>query len=613
MQIAPKNPYRIFIGCSLLALCSWLAALFYATKGDPFLISLFSINDIDDQLYLTHAINMGGYGAPVRYYAEHQQSGVLLELLLAYPNSIVDFVVGGLARLMKLSPPILGLMLDIITIPLVFFSCCILWYRLTERISIAIYATVIQVFLAAPLNIYQIDIFKIFAFDGAISSGAIGLNHIPVLRSVYTQLSLPFFLASISLLLGFRKKWRDLVILGILCGSQIYIYYFAFAASIIICTILLFFEIFEGAEREESICCRAYRTLKRIFVFLVTALVVSSFGFYIIFSGSGPQTLLSDPLLHRYWFFSGEAVVILISSILIWRLVKEIRVRRVTSLLVAVSGGYLLIMNFQPVLGIAFTPFTISKMFLFPLTAAAIGVLWGFGVQKALWNSRQTFPILCSIIIILALVRINNPLLSFAPGCLLSQDQDLREFISFINSNTSPEEVFVPASNFVGHYSYGGGEKNGEFDFGAIISAFGDRPILMNYLTIPPYIPLEESVDRARFHHLLIEGEEGAYFFERKTPSFPGSLFTGTVTAIQYLTNKILTNYYDKYSGHPANICQLSKKYHVDYLVLDSKTRDEATVKILQGAVGDIPLFTSSLGKIKVWKLDKFIKGLDCT
>ena len=612
LKLWVQNPYLIFIGVSAVLVSIWLGSLWYHTGGDPFLLSLFGINDIDDQYYLTHAYNVGGFGTPVRYYAEHQLPMSRSEILLSYPNAIVDCVVGGLARWADLKPPSLGLLMDVITIPLVFFFSCVLWYRLIEKVSTAIFASLIQIFLAGPFNIYQVDLFKISAFNGIISSGAIDLNHCPVLRSVYTQVSLPLFLVSIILMLS-ATKTRDFIILGIVCGVQIYLYYFAFGASLIICAIYIFLNSFmRGGEVTESLSLRVKQALKQECVFFAALLIVASFGFYILFTGSGPQTVLSDPLLYSYWFISGEAFTLLISAILIFRLVSDSKVRRILSFLVAVTVSYLTIMNLQPILGITLTPFTISKIFIFPLTTAAISVLWIIGVQKVFREHELVVPVLFLILSMVVFERISNPRHSFAPGSLLSQENQLRELMNFVQANTSPEDVFITGGKFVSHYSFRGTVINGEFDFGGIINTLGDRPILINYLTIPPYIPLNESVDRARFQHLLLTGEEGTYFLSEDNLKFPGNLLTGTTTAVKYLIRKILSDYYLGADGHPPSLCELSKIYRADYFVLDLAYLDEREVKFLQNSIKDAPVFTSSRGKLKVWEIENLPRRLGC-
>lgn len=369
-----KTASLIFRGLLFAVLLNWPNITAYRLS-DPF----SSINDLDEIVYLRAAIDQGNFLPHEAIYFEHAKKLSLSELLTNWrpDQTFSHFLVGWLANSAGLGILELNLVLD-----LIFAAAC---YLLFARFFAAIididghFAEVLAAillswpWLSAIENFYKMHSFfpRFTAQLPRISSSAL-----PVQEGLEAQLSV-FWMAICLLTWTYvRKSYKKRTwMLGVVCGLSIYIYALEWLVLTIMLPLFCVFDLFFIKSSKGS-----YQVVKSVITFLFFDLLAALAGLSIIQAIKAEKYIFIDsPKIYRNAFYLPvEWILILIGVIGVLWFVRErlsVPARVLLSLIAATILTEVIVLNVQPITGVATVGVFIVGTFTRPLLTALLVAL----------------------------------------------------------------------------------------------------------------------------------------------------------------------------------------------------------------------------------------------
>jgi len=305
------------------------------------------------------------------------------------PHELLDIALGGIIRLFQIPNLLLPFILDIICSVLAFCGLYALFMtmgrsRSPQAIVAASAAAVFVTLLPWSLSSVLLSLDRYLAFsDLILTSSHGGFPSTPVERGLYTQISWVVWTWALCLLAKVLVRrtvsWLDALLIALLLGSTIYIYFFCWAALwfVFVCAVVLDLGL---APREWS--CQ---TRMRLLAAAVLGVCIATPGLVILFPAGGlfspgpDRHLLQDTSgvsFRSVWFFAPTVFILTIGVGMWLRRDAERRVdapHRVPLVLAwACLLGELVLMNAQPLLNRWLTPYHFPLFFFHPALTALL-------------------------------------------------------------------------------------------------------------------------------------------------------------------------------------------------------------------------------------------------
>lgn len=516
------------------------------------LIGLFVFPDgysgsipVDERVYLKLAIERGIFKADTR---DHNEVGIISHDVdhVPAPNFITDIIVGSLANFFGASPQALGTILDLL--------CCLAAYLLVTQILRNLSGDSkwcefgALFFVVAPflfvLNSTE-SLRNLIGFPPAEYE----VGGLPMLRGIYTQLSIVIFLCAWYAFSEFAVRRSTsiitLVVAGILCGLTAYVYTFVWIAGASLIGIWII---------ATHLTCRRFTPKSigaELAAFSIPFCLVSLPAISIARAAS--QELVS---IERNWYWSWTiAIEFSVLAILQWRYRANRKLAGLFAVLVSCPALELLLLNLQPVLGVAIQPFHFSRFVLHPVFSCVATVVVGMAFEA-------TFPSLAWFrlrILFGTALAIATVALHALPVRALFQQDDTAELLTYLKT-TSPDSVLAVMTD-VAPFRPELGEGFSNRSFPNLIYSLSGRSLLHQSW----YTPRERGTDGVQRELLLGWLFSGRVQMVLPCPTSiaqPGDLIFGTWTA--YLLNR---KRFCEALERERSVCQLLKTYRVDYVL----------------------------------------------
>jgi|GEM_PF-2798285 len=497
------------------------------------------------------------------------------------PHVLVDVILGKALRLLELRPVELGILLDLACFFASFLVLFLTFRRLAKDNSSAFTSALVT--LTLPW---------IFALSGAIDlrlwlpENILVHSHnffpsLPVLRSIYTQVSYPLFFLVLGItsarLMSGSIKWRSMILLGGLSGALIYVYLFAWVSIVcIVFTMLVINQILNPKNRGLK------RFAADVSSYFASMLAVAAFGISLLFGGNrnftpGPDDidlqLQLARIFSKYIYLSPiiciALLVVLYLGVQAKRAIEmhaqngidsngQDRSRFVLLIMVgACLASELILMNIQPLLGRWITSYHFPLFYLHPVLAGS-GVLLILHFFRDRWMRNV---VMLGLISLSSVGTFTNVVAVFAN----SRPDSVSSLMSYIDSELPPQSSIaaVPFAKASG--------TSGEV---AVLQTF---PYWITVFTRAEAFPQLVSVGPEREH--LIRAELLASW-----------LFTGNLDLIGPCPSSFDTISEQSIAAglgffqvlrkfdcallpiilSKTTVCDLLREFRVDYLVLES-------------------------------------------
>ncbi|MFN2425397.1 MAG: hypothetical protein ABR587_02995, partial [Candidatus Binatia bacterium] len=221
--------------CALaFATLAVLPGLVSMWRSPGFPVQVFTV---DDGLYLQRAIGAWQGLDPYAWtYFENAVKRPLAEVALQRPNAVVDIAAGGVAHVFGLSPAGLAVFLDWTCGALSFALFLAIFRRWTDT-WVACGAAILAVSFPGALIPEPILLLPNAALPMLVNQPFID-HASPAFRAVYTQVSYPFFLLAVWMMvrhfLGESRSRMGLLAAGTLSGLVGYGYFFPWLVLLLI-------------------------------------------------------------------------------------------------------------------------------------------------------------------------------------------------------------------------------------------------------------------------------------------------------------------------------------------------------------------------------------------
>jgi len=348
--------------------------LSYAEYG-PFTQALY--DDWDEPLYLSHFLRLGSEFVNVERSLNEWLQAISIAHQAVVPHVLVDLFLGKLFSLLQFEAVEVALTLDILCTYFSFLAAYFLFSSVFSP-SIAFAASavlllvpwLINIELLLPLNIS----FPISRFRNEIFGN---FPSVPMHRAVYTQLSYPVVLLSLSLfckaLLPDSNRGRSksrAFYGGLLAGLTLYLYFFSSIATVLLaaCVILVL-----GIVEPRFFYSR---WVPLGFHFVAAAILVSLPGVLFVLA-SGQSEALRLPDIYR-WIVNCSPVRLTIAGLSIYAIKHWARDPHMRVYFCLLPAAYLAIFFaglLQPIKGALLTIYHFPVFYYFPIAGAACVLL----------------------------------------------------------------------------------------------------------------------------------------------------------------------------------------------------------------------------------------------
>lgn len=384
-------------------------AAFFASEG----FSPRAFSDWDEPLYLTVLKAVGE--APLALLKGGLPAGVELPLGFPYPHALTDIVLGALTSPLSLSPIELGLVFDILCIPLAFFALRSTFRHLTTKPFVPELAAILCLMLPwfMPLSRYLALLFPSLNTGAFILAPSTLYPCQPILRGAYTQFSYAIFPWVLTLLL--RGRTRDVVGAGILAGCLLYIYLFSWMTFLVVGGLLALLLVRLNGTGE--------RVFFRPALFLGSALLLSTPGVIFLLATHSPTQYQLDQ--GPTWYLPPEILMLLMLFVR--------QQTKLGTLGTALCLAELLLMNVQNVTGHLLEPHHFITFYLHPLLGGIVAVAI---LSRVRWSSTILLPAMLLPLVILSVLRSTQSL-------ALEHQSDLSALLRVITAATPPTASVV--------------------------------------------------------------------------------------------------------------------------------------------------------------------------
>lgn len=550
-----------------------LPALNLYISGDRHDLDLLS--DDDEPIYLTRPFLVAENRSLYGFYHEYANAKQSLADNSPQYNYWVDRFVGQLGLALALSPLELGLLLDLLL--------CLITFPITASLARLLGASSIRAYIAAAIFLGLPHLFSPYGLGlnitlnipHIIDPGNLAPSSLPIQRGVYTQISLPFFISSITVLFSaLRKNSMSLLILSALLSAICaHIYFFAWGSILCIATLIFLF----------TLLFRPFRYFKKTLQFFGTYLVVHTGLAYpalSLMSRSSSKLELDRLDLSSFTYVSTFVLLVLaLMAILQIRsgFLSHLRSSSVYLLILVCLISELILMNSQSILNQFIAPNSFAKHYLQPLFTLCLTII--FISPRLAWPIRKLFPtqlvLLCRIVggMLSFVFLIHFLLLTFKTHSSIESKfsrynynkLELAELLKYIEHETPKDSVFaisVLSNDY--HNSFATSPLPN------IIYFFTGRKILFQEWSINTKLPAAEQIAREVLLQKLLTGQpiEELLKADYYTPiSLPGDLFSGTWTFLRLnkraLWSKLKTPSFDR------EFCDSLKTLKIDYVILE--------------------------------------------
>ena len=211
--------------------------LFFDSSG----LSPHLFSDWDEPLYLPFALSLGKFSLHQIITGNLDLSAIHLPLAFPVPHNLTDWLVGKAANILQFSPVQLGLFLDLLTSAISYFAFTVFFRALSSNYFAA--ECVAGIFLIFPWLLPFTQHLPPFNISNFIIVPEAGYVTLPILRSIYVQLSYPIW--ALALYLGLVSD-KSKFLAGVISGLLAYIYFFSWAATISIISLILVLRFFKN-------------------------------------------------------------------------------------------------------------------------------------------------------------------------------------------------------------------------------------------------------------------------------------------------------------------------------------------------------------------------------
>ncbi|HMO16636.1 MAG TPA: hypothetical protein PJ989_00955 [Oligoflexia bacterium] len=561
---------------------------------------LFS--DSDETVYLRQAYFIADSLPMNSVYKEHANYTDIKELILSHrpDQTLTHLVAGRFAKSLNLSILELNIVLDIFfsivgyLLFVYFLNCLIPGFSFIRAEIVTI------LFLSSPWVFSFENYFSLHSALPDKSATLPFMSHscLPILEGLESQISVIWIIVCLYAWHKSRSgSLRSLILTGILHGLFIYIYVLGWIGAgvligvLIILESLLSFEVRTGYLKD---------TLRRIFVFSVTSLIVSMPGIYIIIHSSIKEPLYKvyENIYSQVWYSPVEWLLFLIIAIFTFLFIRRVNRRKdlysLNLILIATLISELIVLNLQPLAGFTLCGVYILMMYYRPIATATLFSILILGFRNS-FIIRYVFVVFYFLLLGATLYNLNK---NHTNNNEFTNDST--ELVGFLKSTEIKNKVLV----FLSHKNPFN-EKASEFDQLWELNAVA--AITENYLLYEAIFTPSATVSDSE----IIERE-----------MLLGLIYTGTKSLIRKCIDKIETE--PKYlfflqwiSVQAARVelcqktaslqsevssCDLIRKYEFDYIILETRLQKELPEPTL---LYSSLVWTSKNREYEIYKVDK--------
>lgn len=571
-----------------------LFTLFLNTTGIYYHLSQsantsLSITHIDEITYLPQAIKSANGLSINSFYIEHSETIDQKKVITEHHSSITDVIFGNIAKLFNLSATTLGLVVDMLCSFFAYLIYISLFKKIFNRRLFYETCTWASLILPSLMSLDKLKLFPTQLSNTIYNVPIYRTLDLPILRGLYTQVSLLCFGIILNLLVSFVLQKNDrkkLILAGTLAGLSIHVYFFSWAASIAIGSLNL---VLVNIKNLSSL----RRSALDLISFLGPSLLSSTLGLWMIFFNESSLRKVCDLRVRNYWFLSPELLILLAALCLATILVKKENIKLATSLSFSTVACLLVFffMNAQPALGCIISPFRFHLYTSLTLT--------GFFLCSAIIFTNRInqsiAKIFCTILLatlVLSQAQITLKKIS------RENDKDFKEAITELNSYEKDAVISVYPLRKINDAI----ARNYPIQATAnIINMLTGRYLLSQAWTFPSSsVSTLEMAQRE-----LLQNWIHSQKLDLVTPcSKIASKLTGDMLSLTWdfhiITREKLC---EEIKSSKIRICNLLKSYKVDYVYIDNK--DQLSSKKYLREVW-------SKGEIKIFrfKKDEAIKDL---
>jgi hypothetical protein len=323
--------------------------LFYWSHG----LSPLVFSDQDEPYYLQLALDRG------RQYlgkAPLMEATMFSEL----SHNMADSVVGTLAEISNLSAAGLGLLLDLICVPLSYLAAIFLFSSLSRSQSAVRVAALLS--LLSPNLLSLIPGREIGTLGTVLFQVEGPAGSLKILRAIATQLSIPLFFVAAGLLSRVIQSERvrpsHCVLVGLCGGALLYVYFFAWGAfGLLLCSWASFLFLQKPSRRSQ---------LVHVASLIAIGLAAASLPGLVpqLTSPSAEDLRLTAEMRSWVTISPGSLILLFAAAVAIRR--SRLELLKATLFLACVFSSvvpYLL----QPLIGVTLTPYHYSLLFMNPI------------------------------------------------------------------------------------------------------------------------------------------------------------------------------------------------------------------------------------------------------
>jgi|GEM_PF-2510299 len=589
------------------------AILFALILCGPYLIefrssgphSVSSFNDLDEVLYLRVAMEQGRYLPQEAIYYEHAQNQLgIIELLTHWrpDQTLTHFLVGRLSQVFNLGILELNLVLDLFVISLCYLLFSQMFLLLIPERHYASEACAIFV-LAFPWTISLENFFTLHSLVGAWGAVLPGLGHttLPVMEGLEAQLSTIWLAICVTIWLKSRRRggYRYLI-LGAASGVAIYVYTLEWMAVSVLFPILVACDwIFCARPLNDRSESRWPSLLGSIGFFGAANIVVALPGILIISRLKQHGYIFIDDLsIYSTVFYAPTEWIVLalvfIAVLYSQRNRERSELRLVLALILSLILSELVLLNIQPLTGVATVGIFIVGTFTRPLLTGAVLALVFCGLAR-FKLLRIVSKVLVWGLLLLALTASQS---RFA--ATRSEDNELSALISAVEQQT-PKESVLAMLTFNRPFQQSTREWDWRWTPNAV-AAIADRHLLKEALGLEwGALPPIENIERELALSTLFTGTPTllrACDFELRTQ--PKAIFFQQWIAVQ-LSRKFACQV-AKETIRSASACQMIQRFRIDFVIWEPHLTPTKPAFLEKSAE---MVWRSNSGRYELLKLDQ--------